>query len=305
MEKVCGICGEDCSAKPRVKDRRGRYFCKSCAMERAARGDDRAGTPNAGRSDARPESATLPIEILEQAREQKGCPVCMRTLPVGARICVSCGYDVKRGIQSSTLIEKTAGRGRNRKKRAYLCETCGYDLEGLPEPVCPECGTRVNTSRRARADRQFKAQLLHEEFAKPAVWFAIGFTIVGVSLAVRGEPLGFIAYAALLALQLPFMLVGLWICQKTFLGDIGTPLFNLVRLAGAVALGSAVDQIVPLRFFFLTPGLIVFWAVLMDLFEIDLHDAFMAGIVMGVLKIAGAIGALYLFTQVLGWQLPL
>lgn len=31
-----------------------------------------------------------------------------------------------------------------RKHRADLCSRCGYDLTGIPEPVCPECGTRFS-----------------------------------------------------------------------------------------------------------------------------------------------------------------
>jgi hypothetical protein len=116
--------------------------------------------------------------------------------------------------------------------------------------------------------------------------------------------MAFVGYAILFAVQLPFMLAGLWLCQKTFLGDIGTPLLNLVRLAGGLALGNAVDAIIPLSFFFMTPGLIVFWGVLMDLFEIELREAVITGIIMGIVKIAGAIGIAYLIVGVLGWSIP-
>ena len=29
-EKICAICGRDCSGQPRIKDPKGRYFHKSC-----------------------------------------------------------------------------------------------------------------------------------------------------------------------------------------------------------------------------------------------------------------------------------
>ena len=31
--KVCVICGEDCSGRPRIKDSNGRYYHKSCHEE--------------------------------------------------------------------------------------------------------------------------------------------------------------------------------------------------------------------------------------------------------------------------------
>ena len=35
-----------------------------------------------------------------------------------------------------------------REKRLPMCLRCGYNLEGLPGDVCPECGTRIHGSRR-------------------------------------------------------------------------------------------------------------------------------------------------------------
>lgn len=248
---------------------------------------------------AEPGAAPLPIEMLDYAEQHSQCPACMHSLAQGAKVCVSCGYHVEKGIQSSTRIEKSQGKGG----RAYRCEHCGYDLMGLRDPICPECGKRINLSRSHRLNTGLKSQMLQEEYRKPAVWFAVGFVVVGIVLAIKGEPLGFLGYAILVAVQLPLMLIGLWICQKTFLGDIGTPLLNLVRLAGALALGNAVDEIIPISFFLLTPGLIVFWAVLMDLFEIDLGDAVITGIIMGVIKIAGALGIAYFLVSALGWSI--
>src|SRR5262245_38055066 len=37
VEKICTLCGEDVSGKPRVKDVRGRYYCKPCAEQAEAR----------------------------------------------------------------------------------------------------------------------------------------------------------------------------------------------------------------------------------------------------------------------------
>ncbi|HZW09507.1 MAG TPA: zinc ribbon domain-containing protein [Phycisphaerales bacterium] len=292
--KICGICGENCAARPRVKDASGRYFCRSCAEGRAA-GARVAAPParepltlppeiEADPYEIDPGASPVPVEMAGAVEPTRPCPVCMRSMAPGARICVSCGYDGAKGVQTSTLVEKSTRKG----KRGHFCAACGYDLKGLREPVCPECGTRVS-SKKVRLDEGMKAQVLSEEYLKPAVWFGIGFAIVAIALAVQGEPMGFVGYAILLAVQLPLMWIGLWLCQKTFLGDLGTPLLNLVRLAGALGLGNGVDAVIPFGFLSITPGLIVFWAVLMDLFEIDLLDAIWTGIVMALIKIAGAV----------------
>lgn len=299
MEKICGICGTDCSGKPRVKDARGRYFCRGCAASKAAARTPTDATDPPDFDDLDSGEGFIPIETSQESQPQTSCPVCMHTLPAGARICVFCGFDAEKGVQTSTLIEKSDRKG----DRGYLCRACGYDLTGVRNPICPECGERVNLSKKDRLDDGMREQVFADEYKRPAVWFVIGFVIVGVVLAIKGEPLGFAAYAVLLAIQLPLMWIGLWLCQKTFLGDVGTPLLNLVRLAGALALGNAVDEVIPLRIFFLTPGLVVFWGVLMDLFEMDLSDAIITGIIMGIIKIAGVLTLALLAADAFGLTL--
>ncbi len=38
-------------------------------------------------------------------------------------------------------------RYKQQIKLAPVCENCGYDIRGLPEPRCPECGTAFDPSR--------------------------------------------------------------------------------------------------------------------------------------------------------------
>ncbi len=35
-------------------------------------------------------------------------------------------------------------------RRAFTCRDCGYDLHGLPEPRCPECGSAFDPDERER-----------------------------------------------------------------------------------------------------------------------------------------------------------
>lgn len=323
MAKTCRLCGEDCSNRPRVKDAQGRYFCKSCddlrmagqaaSLSAAAVTDPEppAAEPAPGDepfeldddafelADPDPGASPLPIDMVDHAARTTSCPVCVRAMAPGTRICVSCGYDAEKGIQSSTKIEKSASRKKSRT-RGYLCKSCGYDLTGLREPVCPECGSRVPMSRRERLDNDMRSQVFHEEYKKPLVWLAVALVIIAVALIIKGDPVGIVWYAALLVVQLPFMLIGLWVCQMTFLGQVGTIPLNTVRIASALAIGNAVDQLVPISFMFITPGTIIYVGVLMDLFDIDFSDAVGTAIVMFVTKAIATLLAIFVLVQYLG-----
>ncbi len=79
--KICVICGEDCSGRPRIKDPRGRYYCRSCHELAAQRGQTRA----AASQPAEPAPGTVI------------CPSCESALPPGAKVCVACGINVDTG----------------------------------------------------------------------------------------------------------------------------------------------------------------------------------------------------------------
>ncbi len=75
--KTCVLCGEDCSTRARIKDPKGRYYCRACyEKERAAR--------------AQPAAAS--------------CPGCGRALPAGAVLCTSCGFNLESGRQLEPQI---------------------------------------------------------------------------------------------------------------------------------------------------------------------------------------------------------
>ena len=77
-QKVCILCGEDCSSRPRVKDAQGRYSCKAChaaALEEATR---RAPQPAA-------------FEPEPEFQMTTACPSC--GTPTAGTLCRACGYD--------------------------------------------------------------------------------------------------------------------------------------------------------------------------------------------------------------------
>jgi hypothetical protein len=288
MNKVCGICGEDCSDRPRVKDAKGRYFCKACAMDKVAQ-PEKPAAPAASTGDdgdpysldeADPGAAPLPIEMLDYAEQGTQCPGCMRTMPAGAKVCVSCGYNVEKGIQSSTLVEKSGGK----RGRKYQCRECGYDLRGLRSAVCPECGTPMRlskTDKKAQRDRE----MMIEEWKKPAIWFAIGFVAMMFIYFVSAGPVALIAYPVYLAVQVLVGYCVLWMCFS-FLGDTGTPLLNFARLAGIYAIVDLVGffaGFIPFLGWIIT--LIFYIGFFADLFDTDWQDAFLVIFLTGAVKI--------------------
>lgn len=115
--KICAICGEDCSNKPRTKDRKGQYYCRTCYQQ--AMHKQRAGQPvhaapkpasgpappppPADRLDADDSSdpfaamaALAPTEPLV-AQETAPCPGCGANLAFNALVCSRCGYDKRTG----------------------------------------------------------------------------------------------------------------------------------------------------------------------------------------------------------------
>lgn len=104
--KICAICGEDCSSKPRTKDAAGHYYCREC-HEAALRKRRAAARPT-----PRPEpppSIAPPDDgdaygilgaLVEEAQAEAGvihCPGCGAEMPAGAVICTNCGLNMHTG----------------------------------------------------------------------------------------------------------------------------------------------------------------------------------------------------------------
>ncbi len=127
--KTCRRCGVDCSKLPRVKDDRGRYYCKPCYeaarrekmqrnAARAALADEaepaaiddgpvETGPVETADEDLRTteialeadsfiiddlSDAPLPLEAAEET-----CPGCAAPMPASAIVCMGCGFNRKTG----------------------------------------------------------------------------------------------------------------------------------------------------------------------------------------------------------------
>lgn len=121
-EKICTLCGTDCSDRPRIKDAEGRYACKECAERLAAkkpRPERRApssGPPSADpvaqrlsrpHNDANGQALSMDDLLGDlNVSDDKTCPGCRAPLKPGAVVCIKCGFNCESGRKIVTHVEK-------------------------------------------------------------------------------------------------------------------------------------------------------------------------------------------------------
>ena len=117
--KICVLCGEDCSQKPRTKDRKGRYYCRECYDEALERQEARRYAPEApppaADPGAEPGFGVDPDNALDLGLDEPDatpvtmamvCPGCRAPLAREAVVCVSCGYNMQTASQLKVKTKK-------------------------------------------------------------------------------------------------------------------------------------------------------------------------------------------------------
>ena len=120
IAKLCVSCGVDCAGQPRVKDKNGRYLCKSCYDGKTAARESQTGAYEV----APIETAPAPTVTTT------ACPECGHVIPTGAVLCTDCGYNVRTGAKSRTTRgttkatfvrdEEFEADSRDARRKAYL-----------------------------------------------------------------------------------------------------------------------------------------------------------------------------------------
>ncbi|MFG0284309.1 MAG: hypothetical protein ACF8R7_07790 [Phycisphaerales bacterium JB039] len=121
--KVCRICGQDCSTRPRVKDPQGNYYCKTCLEAHQAKQKAQAPPPP-----EEPEGFDLGAQLggdpgddlggydlAEAVGDSEpaagaggGCPNCGAPMAASAALCVNCGYSPAggKGVKTTVSVER-------------------------------------------------------------------------------------------------------------------------------------------------------------------------------------------------------
>jgi hypothetical protein len=304
--KICIVCGQDCSHKPRSKDRQGRYTCDDCSTRRKA---------DSARNHAAPAPAAADeiIPFLEEdsapSRSAAGspCPHCARPMMADAIICMGCGFNRSTGRNVTTAMEEAEGGAptRPRKPRPndvvapLKCKKCGYDLSGLKSLTCPECGTlnHLRTVKRERELAESKRQA-RKAWIAPVIMFVVGLSISTGIVALAGGGPAVLAHLVSFGLTLVIAGVVYFVCSLLWIGfDEPLPMTAL-RLMGVVALGDIGFTLVDLSpfrpFYIWIIPTIIYCAILAQVMEVDYEDAVIVAVATGVLKVFAVLYIMHL-----------
>jgi hypothetical protein len=120
LQKFCVLCRQDCSNRPRTRDAKGHYYCKTCYDNAAAR---LAPAPGAAPADEPLALDSADLSFLDSVDQSAAaacvvsCPTCGFPLAGGSILCVNCGHrtDDPSAVVKTTVakLPKAASRKRN------------------------------------------------------------------------------------------------------------------------------------------------------------------------------------------------
>lgn len=256
--KICFLCHQDCSDRPRVKDSRGRYLCKACD-------EARAGRPGA----VAPADGFIPLEEAppEPAARPALCPGCGQ--PMGGDICVHCGYDHRAGPAGAPAPT----RPPDAAAPALRCRHCGYDMTGLRTFKCPECG-RITTSRARRAA---DAAVPGYSLIRPVILIIVAIALTALlQFLVDRSGASFIRSMVGLAFKIPVLAFVYFTCGLIWIGFDMPWRHVLLRLAAVGAVTTLIGvPVAIIPFIFAQAGIMIFayFALLARLLDMEVQDA--------------------------------
>ena len=284
--KICIYCGEDCSDRPRVRDRDNRYACRACAAKEAKKWESQG--PLTDHIDASIVLAPEPELKAEVVRVD--CPVCLREIRPPETRCERCNYDSKVGLTEETLVG-TRALGLE----ALICATCRYNLRGLKVMRCPECGEHIRprAKKEGKAGR-FKDEATCEAYRTPLLMIGIAGGIYLLWAGVQGGTMAVPLVLMGLALQVITGVIAFFVCSVVAFGFDAPWHLTILRLTGiycVVNLASLATMTVlgPSAIMYVVV-LAVFIQMLMSLLDLDLVQAIGLGLVLFIFRVGLIIG---------------
>ena len=270
--KTCQICAEDCSDRPRVRDTKGRYYCRACAEAMASPPDtlDRPADIDLDE----PIGPDDPVSIEPDRSSSRGvCPSCYRPLPPDTGVCVTCSQATK----------------PRKGDAAPTCQKCGYDLTGARSLICPECGTTQSRQRAKNID--MSREVVRDAYLKPAIALILGLTAIIAFQFAIGNSNSIPEVLLAVLVQSVVGLVIFWICSVVWIGFDEPFHINVIRLLGIYSISWAVllmaMSLPPLfcsAIIFVPAG--IFALLHKKMLDLDMPDAALVSVVTGIVWVA-------------------
>lgn len=127
--KICVVCKQDCSKKPRTKDSAGHYTCAECAKKASAPAKTSAPKPAArpaaaavgGDDDAIMGALLADVSVASANR----CENCGTAMEKDALLCVRCGFDSRTGRVHSVSVQSAPKESKVGKAAGGLASAGG------------------------------------------------------------------------------------------------------------------------------------------------------------------------------------
>lgn len=286
VPNLCFRCGG--SADGAVSDLKGRRICLSCVETSTGGGHEII--------DLSPHVADDIIPLVPQAHThitRAPCPHCNTPMKPGQTKCPACGLNPASFEErvSTRGLREVGGVGREAPKGEPLrCKQCEYDLTGLKALVCPECGTRNTLPSRSEYLNEVSEEVARWEYRKPALMAVIGFVLSLIITAIADGWANAAWFAAIFPVRVGVATGAFVLCGLMWVG-LDAPLkLTLLRFAGIlglVDLGStllAASGLPFSGFVTLLGGGILYVYLLVELFDLDIQDAWGVSVVTFVVN---------------------
>lgn len=274
-EKICVYCGLDCSDRPRVKNEKGQYACRSCMPKQPA-------PTNVAAASAADDA--LQLEDAPPEPPAETCPMCHRRKLPDHEQCVHCGFSPRHGLQKSNVPGASTT-----SSSALTCRQCGYDMTGLPSPRCPECGTVTRMQSRRALHDAIASDVLRETYLTPLLMLVIGASVTSVILLMNEGATEVLYYLASYLISVPVGVGVFLACCVIWIGFDAPIHLTALRLAGIYAVVDAASEVLgflPLGLLSYIFLLLLYMALLSQLLEIEIVDAFLVAVLTGATRLA-------------------
>lgn len=289
--KACVRCGTDVTHAPRTRDAQGRYLCQPCVEALKAKRGAKAGAapaaPAKAAADAVIEDASAVLD-LAPARATGFQPPPPKVLGENEELSLA---------PPDVTATKAGGRtvfGKVPKLAPIKCQNCGYDMKGLTDMKCPECGAKVKPPRtRDEHLEQQSREIARQTYVTPLIMAGVGVvgTIIGHALW-GASAVEWVGSFVVWLLMVPFGLLGFWVASLIFMEYDAPWHITAIRFLGIYAITMMIDALLPIP---MASRLVIFGALVlmfMQVLEMDKGEAILTAVCIFVMQIVVILGAL-------------